>query len=222
MIVEQNLCPVVAVTGGMGSGKSTAVNMLERLGAFVIQSDQIGKEILWNDSETHQKVVDEFGKEICGEDGMISKEKLATVVFQSNGMVQRINAIIHPAVRKRVREIVKNKVESGMYTMVVVESALVFEAGIESEFDCIITVAAPEELRIKRAVGQNGVSPERKGAGREDVIRRMNLQMSQDEKIDRADYVLYNEGSESDLRKKTEEVFNSIVNSGKVVSRNQK
>jgi len=201
---EEIKCPVIAITGGIGSGKSTASKFFLEQGAFNINADSIAKNILWKNETVHQKVIDDFGEEICGIDGKISKKLLSDKVFQSVESIRKINAIIHPPVRIEIREIVDREKSSGKYSMITVESALVFESGIESNFDLVVTVAADDELRIKRAVNQNLVS-------RESVLRRMKLQDLQENNIKRSDYVIYNNNSISALRKECIIIIENIL-----------
>lgn len=204
MRTAEIICPVIAITGGIGSGKSTVSKFFQEQGAFNINADFIAKNILWKNETVHQKVIDEFGEEICGIDGKISKELLTDKVFQSVDTIRKINAIIHPPVRKEIRESVDREKSSGNYSMIAVESALVFESGIESDFDVVITVAADDELRIKRAVDQNVVS-------RDSVLRRMNLQDSQEDNIKKSDYVIYNNKTKSALRKECIKIIENIL-----------
>ncbi|MCH7781666.1 dephospho-CoA kinase [candidate division KSB1 bacterium] len=200
----ENSCPVIAITGGIGSGKSTASKFFQEQGAFIINADYIAKNILWKNEAVHQKVIDEFGSEICGIDGKISKKLLSKKIFQSRETIRKINAVIHPPVRKEIRETVSRVKLSGKYTMIAVESALVFESGIERDFDVVVTVAADDELRIKRAVNQNIVSPE-------SVLQRMKLQDSQEDNIKKSDYVIYNNKTISALRKESLKIIENIL-----------
>lgn len=201
---EEINCPVIAITGGIGSGKSTASKFFREQGAFIINADSIAKNILWKNETVHQRVIDEFGEEICGIDGKISKELLSEKVFQSVDAIRKINAIIHPPVRKEIRESVDREKSSGKYSMIAVESALVFESGIEDDFDLVVTVAAEDDLRVKRAVNQNIVS-------RESVLRRMKLQDSQEDNIKKSDYVIYNNKTISALRKECIKIIENIL-----------
>jgi len=197
-------CPVITITGGIGSGKSTVAAIFEEKGALILDADSIAKEMLWNDSEINMKVIDEFGADICDDNNRISKERLIPRVFRNNESIQRLNDIMHPPVIKRINEIIQENAYLNKYTMIAVDAALIFEAGLEKEFDYAVTVIAADDLRISRIVARNGVTPE-------DVLQRMNLQGSQKEHILKSDYIITNNGSFAELRNQSLRVFEDIL-----------
>ena len=125
-------------------------------------------------------------------------------IFKKRETIRKINTSIHQPVRKEIGETVGRVKSSGKYTMIAVESALVFESGIERDFDVVVTVAADDELRIKRAVNQNIGS-------RESVLQRMKLQDSQEDNIKKSDYVIYNNKTISALRKESLKIIENIL-----------
>jgi len=92
--------PVIAVTGGIGSGKSTAAKIFKRAGALTLDADAIANDLLWNDNTVHEKIVTEFGPKICDENGIIHKKLLIPIVFADQQSIDRLNKIIHPEVIK--------------------------------------------------------------------------------------------------------------------------
>ena len=204
MKTEGKRCPVIAITGSIGSGKSTVAGFFEEKGALIIDADALAKKILWNDTHVHQQVINEYGRDICDEEGSISKERLIAKVFQNRDTIQRLNTIVHPHVIEKIRNIADKNVCSGEYSLIAVDAALIFEAGIEREFDCVVAVAAGDDRRIARVVARDGVKPD-------DVLRRMSLQNPPDEHIQKSDYILNNNGSLSDLRSKSMQVFEHIM-----------
>jgi len=197
-------CPVVTITGGIGSGKSAVAAIFEEKGALILDADSIAKKMLWNDSEISRKVIDEFGQDICDENDRINKERLIPRVFRNNESIRRLNDILHPPVIKRINEIIQENAYSNKYTMIAVDAALIFEAGVEKEFDYVVTVAAADDLRINRIVARDGVTPE-------DVLQRMNVQGSQKEHMHKSDYVITNNGSLADLRNQSLRIFDDIL-----------
>jgi len=191
--------PVVAITGGIGSGKSTAAAVFKENGAFVLDADSIAKELLWSDKHIQQKVVEEFGTAVCNEDGVVDKTLLAGVVFQNQGAINRLNAIVHPPVIRYIRDIITQHLYSPCYSMIVVDAALVFEAGVETDFDFVVTVSAEDTNRMKRIHNRDNSS-------QFDIHRRMNVQEPQEEHIKKSDYVLYNSGSLAEFQKKAREL----------------
>lgn len=196
--------PVVTITGGIGSGKSAVAAIFEEKGALILDADSIAKEILWNNCEISRKVIDEFGQDICDENDRISKERLIPRVFRSSDSIRRLNDIMHPPVIKRINEIIQENAYSNKYTMIAVDAALIFEAGVEKEFDYVVTVAAADDLRINRIVARDGVTPE-------DVSQRMNVQGSQKEHMRKSDYVITNNGSLAELRNQSLRIFEDIL-----------
>jgi len=196
--------PVVTITGGIGSGKSAVAAIFKEKGALILDADSIAKEILWNDCEISRKVIDEFGQDICDENDRISKERLIPRVFRSSDSIRRLNDIMHPPVIKRINEIIQENAYSNKYTMIAVDAALIFEAGVEKEFDYVVTVAAADDLRINRIVARDGVTPE-------DVSQRMNVQGSQKEHMRKSDYVITNNGSLAELRNQSLLIFEDIL-----------
>ncbi|MFC1553175.1 dephospho-CoA kinase [candidate division KSB1 bacterium] len=197
-------CPVIAVTGGIGSGKSTVAMIFREKGAFILDADSIAKKILWEDPEVHDKVLEKFGNKVCGPDGKIVKEKLKHVVFKDQESILKLNEIVHPVVIRCIFDIINENIKKGTYPLIVVDAALIFESGIAEEFDFVITVAADDEKRIERIV-------DRDGSSREEILERMELQRSQDNNIKQSGLVIYNNGTEEDLYNDTSLIFEKIV-----------
>ena len=197
-------CPVIAVTGGIGSGKSVVAAIFKEKGALIIDADAVAKDLLWNDNKISLKVIDAFGSDIGDENNRIIKERLITRVFRNKDSIRRLNNIMHPPLIKRINEIIRENKYSNKYTMIVVDAALIFEAGVEKKFDYVVTVAAQDDVRISRIVARDGVTPE-------DVLQRMNAQGSQEEHICKSDFVIINNGSLADLRDRSLCVFEDIL-----------
>lgn len=196
--------PVVAITGGIGSGKSTAATVFQRNGSLVVDADRIAKELLWSDKKLQKAVIQEFGTGICDETGIIDKKLLTNAVFQNQTTIERLNKIIHPAVIQHIRDIVKQNVYSQTYTMIVVDAALIFEACVEKDFDFIVIVVADNKKRIER-------TSVRDRSAESEIFRRINVQQSQQEHIEKSDFVLYNDGTAEELQYKARELFAVIL-----------
>ena len=151
----------VGITGGIGSGKSTVSRILAECGVAVYTSDDRAKELMTSSQELSDKIVDLFG-EAAYLDG-------------------KLNSIVHPAVMDDFDRWAEE--QEGNY--VVLESAILFEANLDSRVDCVVSVLAPEELRIERAM-------QRDGASREDIVRRIANQISDDERTERSKYAIVN------------------------------
>lgn len=158
----------VGVTGGIGSGKSTVCRLFAERGVAVYDSDTQAKRLMEESEALRAALVGTFGEE-CYADGRLNRRYLAARVFGDAAALARLNALVHPAVREDFRAWAER--QSGPY--VILESAILFEAGFENEVDTTLAVLAPAEERIKRCM-------ERDGASREEVLRRMANQADDD------------------------------------------
>lgn len=171
----------IGVTGGIGSGKSTVCRMLEECGAVVYDSDSNAKRLMSEDAEIRKLLTAEFGEETFV-DGTLNRRHLASVVFADAGRLQRLNEIVHPAVRRDFRLWCERHNEC---SYAVLESAILFDAGFETEVDKTLAVVAPLELRIARVCSRDGMA-------RDEVEKRISRQMSDDELCAKADYTVAN------------------------------
>lgn len=158
----------VGVTGGIGSGKSTVCRLFAERGIAVYDSDSQAKRLMEESEALRAALVGAFGEE-CYADGRLNRRYLAARVFGDAAALVRLNGLVHPAVREDFRAWAER--QSGPY--VILESAILFEAGFENEVDTTLAVLAPTEERIKRCM-------ERDGASREEVLRRMANQSDDD------------------------------------------
>lgn len=193
---------IIGVTGGMGSGKSLASRMFGELGAVVIEADKVGKKLYSIDPTLKNKIVEAFGNDILDDSGEVSFKKLAAVAFKNSSSVGLLNSITHPFIKIAIREKIIELAIS--HDVIVVDAALLYEGELLYSVDYIITVTAPEELRVKRVVDSGRFSEE-------EVRKRMALQLPEKEKADRADYVITNVGTIEELRAKVEDVYNKIM-----------
>ncbi len=193
---------IIGVTGGMGSGKSLASRMFGELGAIVIEADKVGKKLYSIDPTLKNKIVEAFGNDILDDSGEVSFKKLAAVAFKNSLSVGLLNSITHPFIKIAIREKIIDLAIS--HDVIVVDAALLYEGELLYTVDYIITVTAPEELRVKRVVDSGRFSEE-------EVRKRMALQLPEKEKADRADYVITNVGTVEELRAKVEDVYNKII-----------
>lgn len=170
----------VGITGGIGSGKSTACRMFEDLGAAVYDTDANAKRLMNGDAEIRRRLTDAFGDGIYA-DGELDRALLASIVFGDDAELAKLNSIVHPAVREDFRRWCEGRSED----YVLLESAILFEAGFDTEVDRTLAVVAPRNLRIERVCRRNGMTPEQ-------VESRIAHQMSDDELRERADYTIVN------------------------------
>ena len=183
-----NDCPTmlqVGLTGNIGSGKTTVCKVFEKLGVPVFYADLRARMIM-DREEVTARVAGTFGKEILDAEGKLNRRTLAGIVFNDKEKLALLNGIIHPLVREDFLGWVgENKEEP----YIIKEAAILFEAGMASQFDKIIVVAAPLEVRIARVMHRDGVS-------REEVLGRAANQFDEEELVARADYVIHNDDSQ--------------------------
>ena len=170
----------VGLTGGIGSGKSKVAELLHDRGIAVYDSDSRAKALMNGDDALREALIAEFGAE-CYTDAGLNRAWLAERVFNNEAELARLNAIVHPAVMRDFAEWAT--AQEGEY--VVMESAILLEAGLESHVDVVVAVMAPKELRLERAM-------KRDGATQEQIEERMLNQMSDDERTERAKYAVVN------------------------------
>ena len=170
----------VGLTGGIGSGKSKVAEFLRDREVAIYDSDSRAKELMMSNEALREALIAEFGQECYTADG-INRAWLAQRVFNNEAELARLNAIVHPAVMRDFAAWAE--AQEGNY--VVLESAILLEAGLESHVDVVVAVMAPKELRLERAMLRDG-------AKREQIEERMRNQMSDEERTDRAKYAIMN------------------------------
>lgn len=183
--------PVLGLTGGIGSGKSTALAYLHELGAATISSDDIVHG-LYSNADVVDRVRERFGDAVVDDAGGINRPALAGVVFSDEAELRWLEDLLHPFVRSGVADWVKEQQKATPRpALIVVEVPLLFETGFEQRFDYVMLITAPEDVRRKRIAAKLTDS---------EFCRRRAQQMPEDEKIARSDFVFHNTGSRKDLR----------------------
>ena len=170
----------VGITGGIGSGKSTVCAILAEFGVAVYDSDSRAKRLMNEDNTLRERLLERFGSEVYCVEGL-NRRYLAERVFGNPEELKALNAIVHPAVMDDFDRWALE--QEGSY--VVLESAILFEASLDRRVDVSVAVMAPEELRIERAM-------QRDGAQREQIVARMNNQISDQERVERSKYTIVN------------------------------
>lgn len=184
----------VAITGGIGSGKSTFANYLASKGYVVINADDISKDILTFDESIIKKVSEQFGSDSY-KDGKLNKKFIAVQVFSDPANLNKLNSILHPRVLQKIDTLIEKKYKDEKF--IFIEAALIYEADIEKKFDYVVLVTADFNIRLKRSV-------ESEKFNEEDFINRDYNQIPQEEKEKRADFIFSNNESKKDLIKKAD------------------
>jgi dephospho-CoA kinase len=180
----------VGLTGGIACGKSTVAGMFAEFGAHVVDADVLVHQLYHPGEEVYQELVRRFGPEIVKPDGEIDRARLATLAFDG-GRVEELNKVVHPAVVRRQEQWMREIGAKDPYAVVIVEAALIFEAGVRDRFDKIIVVTCNAAQKVERMAHRAGLSePE----SRAEVERRSRAQLPDAEKMRRADFVIDNSG----------------------------
>jgi dephospho-CoA kinase len=192
----------VGLTGGIGSGKSTVASMFGDRGAVVVSADDIARRVVEPGSPVLARLAEEFGSDICNEQGILRRDVLAQRAFASERATRHLNEITHPAIRELAEvEITEGEAESPS-GIVVYEMPLLVETGQVSLVDVVIVVDVPESVQVERAVAR--------GLGESDVRERMQRQAPREARIDAADIVIDNSGDLSATAAQVERAWMTV------------
>ena len=175
----------LAITGGIGSGKSVVSRMMNVLGVPVYDCDSSAKRLMVSDEFIVSELKRMFGEDCYEDDGTLNRQYIASCIFTDKQNIKRVNSLVHPAVRRDFEQ----WAELQGTDLVAVETAILYESGIVESVDKVLVVWAEKETAIRRTV-------ERSGMSRSQVISRMENQMSVDDLLLLSDYSLYNDGEE--------------------------
>ena len=189
----------VALTGGIGSGKSLAGEYFELIGATVIDSDQLAREVVERGTEGFDEIVVAFGDEIL-RDGNLDRAKLAQLIFDDPKAKSTLEAIVHPRIQEAFDEILERSLPGDV---VIYQIPLLVETGAQDRFDFIITVSAPLELRRKRLLERGMKSYE--------IEKRISAQATDAEREEVADFVFMNDGDADDLLRLVENIYEDLL-----------
>ncbi len=191
---------IVGLTGGVATGKTAVSEVLKEEGAYIIDADQIARELVQAHRPAWNKLVKAFGREILQEDGSIDRKKLAERVFADPNQRRLLNQILHPMITdeidRRTREIGKKNPEA----IVVIDAPLLVEVGYHRRVDKLVVVTSTQTKQIERLKVRDRITPEKS-------MRILSSQMPVEEKAKLADFVIRNEGSLAGVREKAKQVF---------------
>ena len=194
---------VIGLTGGIGTGKSEAARHMVSLGAALIDADLVGHEAYQPHAEAWRLVVEAFGDGILQDNGEIDRRSLGAIVFSDPEQLARLNGIMHPLMARMVQEKI-DALQSKGTGVVVVEAALLFEAGWDSLVQEVWVTDASEEVVIHRLAQRNGMSEE-------EARKRLASQMSRSDRLERADCVIDNSGVVSEMHMAIDELWATRV-----------
>ena len=189
---------IVGLTGGIGSGKSTVAGFFSELGIPVYEADREAKALMNRSKVIRRKLIALFGKRAYRKDEL-NRPFIAKKIFNDSSLLKEMNAIVHPKVGSHFKRWLKKQKTD----YIIKEAAILFESGSHKDCDLIITVTAPEEVRLERVMARDD-------SEKEQVLAIMNNQISDDERIPRSDFVISNSNLEK-TRQKVEEIHAEIL-----------
>lgn len=183
-MIRPTMAKRLGITGGIGSGKTTVCRIFSVLGVPVFVADTVARELMQDDRDIREELNNIAGKDLYIS-GSLDRKELARLIFNRPDLLKRVNAAVHPAVLRNFETWASGK--DSPY--VIMESAILFEAGADSLLDRVVTISAPVEERIARVMGRNDLS-------REEVIGRINNQLEDEEREEQSYYVINNSDNE--------------------------
>lgn len=189
---------IIGLTGGIASGKSTVSQMLEQRGFTIVDADLAARKVVEPGASAYKQVVTEFGEGIILNDGTLNREKLGTIVFNDEEKRKKLNAIVHPAVREKMKEWQEAAIQNGKKT-IILDIPLLFESNLLHMVDKTIVVYVDEETQLQRLMERNSF--------REDEARtRIASQLPLRQKKEMADAVIDNNGTLSETERQVEDL----------------
>jgi dephospho-CoA kinase len=191
---------LVGLTGGIASGKSTVSAMLAELGAEVIDADHIARQVVLPGTPAWCKIRDHFGPGVLHADGQLDRQALADIVFADKSKLALLNEITHPAIFARIAD--RLEAHHGQDVVVVLDAALLIEAGLAEGVDVVIVVHSPREIQVERLAA--------KGVGSTDARNRIAAQLEPEKRLATADIVIDNRGSLEDLGRQVDKIWEEL------------
>ena len=194
----------VGLTGGIGSGKSTASKFFKKLGAFILDADKEAKNLLEKNKIVQHEVISEFGTDIINTTGKVDKNKLARVAFQDVDHQRRLNSVVHPYIYDLIDKTFDKILSDGKHAVFIIDAAMIYESGYDIHLDYIIVITAQLKNRMERALA-------RKTLTREEILKRIEFQWPEEEKVGMADFVIHNDGSEKELNDNIKSLIKKLI-----------
>lgn len=195
---------IVAVTGGIGSGQSTVCQFLKEWRCKIINADLKAKQVIQKDAGLKKELRRFFGNDIFLKDGTLNTKRLAELAFRDELSTQKLNRLVHPRMVESIIEEMEQARFSGRYPIIVIDAALIYEISIEQMFDAVIVVNASDKARQKRVMERDQMSEE-------EFKARADKQIPLKEKVKWADFVIDNNGSLEELKKRTRTVYDQLM-----------
>ena len=194
----------VGLTGGIGCGKSTASSVMAELGSYIFEADDEAKKMITENSTVQSELIAEFGTDIMGAGNVMDLQKLGRIALQDEDHQMRLNSVVHPYIYNLIDDQFNKISEKNKHSMFVVDAALIYESGYDQHLDYVIVITALMKNRMERTIARGTLT-------RQQILKRIDLQWSEEEKTGLADFVIHNDGTEEDLQKEIKEIYNRIV-----------
>jgi dephospho-CoA kinase len=193
---------ILGLTGGIATGKSTVTGMLRERGIPVIDADQIAREVVEPGKPAFEAIMDHFGRDILLADGQLDRKKLGEIVFSDESERQKLNAIVHPEVRRVMREEAKMAEKNGA-SIVFMDIPLLFESKLQHMVEKIAVVYAPASMQLARML-------ERDELEEEQALKRLRAQFPIDQKREEADFLIDNSRTREETERQVEDMLAKI------------
>lgn len=195
---------LVALTGGIASGKSTIAHRLQQRGAFIIDADTIAREVVEPGEPALSQIVETFGQQVLTRTGQMDRARVAQLVFQDQTLLRQLNEIVHPAVQERVEERIAQIERMHPQAVIVYDVPLLHERSTGGiEWDTVVVAEAPDEVRVERMV-------QHRGMGEADARARISNQISNEERRALADIIIDTSGSIEDTLTRSDELWSTL------------
>ncbi len=194
----------VGLTGGIGCGKSTASAVVAELGAYIFEADDEAKKMIRENLTVQSELIAEFGTDIMGAGDVMDLQKLGRIALQDEDHQMRLNLVVHPYIYNLIDDQFEKISGKNEHTMFIVDGALIYESGYDQHLDYVIVITALMKNRMERAIARGTLT-------RDQILQRIDLQWSEEEKTGLADFVIHNDSAQEDLQKEITEIYNRIV-----------
>jgi len=194
----------VGLTGGIGCGKSTASSVMAELGSYIFEADDEAKKMITENSTVQSELIFEFGTDIMGAGNVMDLQKLGRIALQDEDHQMRLNLVVHPYIYNLIDDQFDKISKKNKHSMFVVDGALIYESGYDQHLDYVIVITALMKNRMERAIDRGTLT-------RQQILQRIDLQWSEEEKTGLADFVIHNDSTQEDLQKEITEIYNRIV-----------
>jgi len=193
---------IAGLTGGIATGKSTVSSLFKKLGARIIDFDELAHSAIEPDRPAWREIVQHFGTDVLNPDRTINRQKLGRIVFDDPGQLARLNRIVHPRVFEADREITRRILENDPRAVIIKDVPLLTETAARELVEKIIVVYAGPETQMQRLRGR--------GFSREEAQKRIAAQAPLEEKLQFADYVIYNDGPLAETERQVKEIYTRL------------